>query len=887
SGLRRALWLALALICLPILATPDVALAAGITVTTLEDVVADDGLCSLREAVENANTDGQQFASPGECAAGSGADTVTLPSGRLALADGGNLTLEQSIALVGAGQDATAIVGWPGYTVIYAYVGGGGLRPAAVLASRQYVFRDLTISGGYNGIDLTDYDGDVLLERVRVSDATGYGIQLNAASVVISQSVITRNTYRGIYVGNGPTQIVRSRIIDNLQDGAYIYPRLAMSQTLVAGNGSTGLETGYEGATIVNSVFSANGGDGLNLRSNVAFTNSTIVANGGRGIYDEDYVPALANTIVFMNGAGNCDVNGSIVSRGHNIAGDATCAGLTGAGDLTNTNPLLGPFTTLAPNGMPGFSLLPGSPALDVASDCPPEDIRGAARPFGVACDIGAFERTADNGSLSGIVYSDNDNNGARAVTETGVAGVAIRLTGAGLTLTTQTDLSGSFAFGGLPAGTYALSETQPSATHDDGQDALGSAAGTLGNDLMTGIALTSAQNATDYLFGERALPVIAGRLFFDQNNDGLFDSNVEYGISAEQILITGTNDLGQGVWLTLTTSSIPPYGEFDSGPIRPGAYAIGQIQPAGWLDGKDTPGTNAATAGNDQFTTVLTLGQASRNNLFGELGPAQIGGRVFIDLDGDGQPYFYEPGIGGVTLTLAGVDDLGAAVLMTTATEPGGSYVFANLRPGAYILTETQPISYADGGDDTSGALLANDVFTYSLAPAASESGSFGERARGIVGSVLNDPNNNGIFDSGESRMPNVPITLTDSAGVTRTQETGPYGFFIFEALPAGTYTLTAAQPTYYDYDAGGVVPYLDGREAVGNGGGITATNDVISGIVYTADAVLEGYVFAELSRSTLRGFVWLDANANDIYDYAEAYLNGVTLILSGTPFR
>ena len=87
----------------------------------------------------------------------------------------------------------------------------------------------------------------------------------------------------------------------------------------------------------------------------------------------------------------------------------------------------------------------------------------------------------------------------------------------------------------------------------------------------MTGIALTSAQNATDYLFGERALPVIAGRLFFDQNNDGLFDSNVEYGISAEQILITGTNDLGQGVWLTLTTSSIPPYGEFDSGPIHPG----------------------------------------------------------------------------------------------------------------------------------------------------------------------------------------------------------------------------------------------------------------------------------------------------------------------------
>ncbi|MBK8833580.1 MAG: hypothetical protein IPO29_01540 [Anaerolineae bacterium] len=79
-------------------------------------------------------------------------------------------------------------------------------------------------------------------------------------------------------------------------------------------------------------------------------------------------------------------------------------------------------------------------------------------------------------------------------------------------------------------------------------------------------------------------------------------------------------------------------------------------------------------------------------------------------------------------------------------------------------------------------------------------------------------------------------------------------------------------------------MVPYLDGRDSAGNGGGITTTNDVISGIVYTTDAVFEGYVFAELSRSSLRGFVWVDANANDLYDYSEAYVNGVTLTLTGT---
>ncbi|HRA54367.1 MAG TPA: choice-of-anchor Q domain-containing protein, partial [Thermoflexales bacterium] len=495
--LGRALGLALALFVATVVASPDNASAAEITVTTFDDVVADDGLCSLREAVENANTDDQQFASPGECAAGSGADTVTLPAGRFAFADGGNLSLEQSISLVGAGQDASVIVGSAGNTVIYLYNGGGGsLRPDAsdkALVTNPYVFRDLTISGGYTGIDLTDYNGDVLIERVTIRDATGYGAQINAATVVISQSVFSRNYYSGLYVGNGDTQIIRSQLVDNVYDGAYISPRLAMSQTLVARNGDTGLQTSYSGATIVNSVFTANGGDGLDLDSDVFITNTSIIGNGGHGIYDEDYRVTLANTIVAGNTAGDCDISGGALSRGHNISGDATCAGLSGTGDLTNTNPLLGPFTALAPNGMPGFPLLPGSPALDAGADCPLDDMRGAARPFGAACDIGAFERSADNASLSGAVYADDDNNGARVISETGIAGIMVRMTGAGLTLTAQTNLSGSFAFGGLPAGTYALSETQPSATHDDGLDALGNAGGALGNDVMSGIALTNA----------------------------------------------------------------------------------------------------------------------------------------------------------------------------------------------------------------------------------------------------------------------------------------------------------------------------------------------------------------------------------------------------------
>ena len=93
---------------------------------------------------------------------------------------------------------------------------------------------------------------------------------------------------------------------------------------------------------------------------------------------------------------------GAIVSAGHNLDGDGTC-NLTAAGDISAVDPLLGP---LADNGGPTetHELLPGSPAIDAiaVADCVDldgepvvTDQRGVARPQGVACDIGAFERRA------------------------------------------------------------------------------------------------------------------------------------------------------------------------------------------------------------------------------------------------------------------------------------------------------------------------------------------------------------------------------------------------------------------------------------------------------------------------------------------------------------
>ncbi|MBP1701876.1 MAG: hypothetical protein H6Q38_983, partial [Chloroflexi bacterium] len=56
----------------------DVQAATEIVVNSLADSLSNDGTCTLREAVIAANKDASTGDKPGECAAGSGSDTITF-----------------------------------------------------------------------------------------------------------------------------------------------------------------------------------------------------------------------------------------------------------------------------------------------------------------------------------------------------------------------------------------------------------------------------------------------------------------------------------------------------------------------------------------------------------------------------------------------------------------------------------------------------------------------------------------------------------------------------------------------------------------------------------------------------------------------------------------
>ncbi len=467
--------------------------------------------------------------------------------------------------------------------------------------------------------------------------------------------------------------------------------------------------------------------------------------------------------------------------------------------------------------------------------------------------------------SLSGLVYRDDNNNGSFDGSDPGIGGVTITLTGTddlgnSVVLTTTTSITGFYRFDNLRPGTYTVSETQP-VGYFDGAETVGSAGGSIiANDVIGNITLSVGDEATGYNFGEIPAARIAGFVYEDDNNDGVFDTG-ENGIGGVTVTLTGTDDLGNSVALTATTS-ITGFYSFDN--LRPGTYTVIETQPSGYLDGRDTAGTlGGDTTVNDRIATIgLTPGAASLNNNFGELRPASLSGLVYRDDNDNGIPEAGEPGIGGVTITLTGTDDLGNSVVLTTTTSITGFYRFDNLRPGTYTVSETQPTAYNDGRDraGSAGGDLSDDQVSNIVLSAGVDATDydFGELGTFVSGIVWIDTNRDGTLDGSESgRLGGVLITLRDSLGnVVATTTTLADGSYRFENLPAGSYTIEQTQPTGY----GSSTPNT--RTVTVPLTGLTDQN------------------FGE-TLSTLSGYVYVDSNNNGLFEAGESGIGGVTVTL------
>jgi hypothetical protein len=292
--------------------------------------------------------------------------------------------------------------------------GSGDTQVLRINSGVTVVFDNVNFATGTNLAGGTGQGGAIYIDHASVSLSNcavtnsvanqGGGIYNNAGTLTLDHCVLSGNT---AYSAGG------GGILNN--GGAVTLTNSVVSGNHAAINGG-GVYTANGTFNVSNSTFAANvadvnGGGIFSNRSGLAVDYSTLasntVSNGdGGGLYSD-------------SGGGSLELKNSILANTVNSHTDCyNLTSVTAANNLIMSNHSCGtPLSTADPklssfgsHGGPGstFALLEGSPAIDAGDDtsCAATDQRGAARPQGNHCDLGAYESGAPTAKPT-VTYID------------------------------------------------------------------------------------------------------------------------------------------------------------------------------------------------------------------------------------------------------------------------------------------------------------------------------------------------------------------------------------------------------------------------------------------------------------------------------------------------
>jgi uncharacterized repeat protein (TIGR01451 family) len=293
------------------------------------------------------------------------------------------------------------------------------------------------------------------------------------------------------------------------------------------------------------------------------------------------------------------------------------------------------------------------------------------------------------------------------------------------------------------------------------------------------------------------------------------------------------------------------------------------------------TVGTAASGTLTNTASVVATEDETdTSNNSDSESTPvippalSTLAGVVYIDSNGNGQFDSGDTGLSGVPVSLIPIDASGSVqgAAITQQTDANGAYLFEDLPAGRYRVVETQPAGFNQGSETigTAGGSnpVSNVIDTIDLgADVDATNYNFGEAMpskrrflassgstptmsgattqSALSGRVYSDANSNSMFDSGDSALAGVTVSLVpiDNSG----QETGPaliavtdsFGVYRFAEVLPGRYRLVETQPQ----------THAQGVDLTGSAGGTNTdlSDDTIDAIILASGMTATGYDFAE----------------------------------------
>jgi len=371
-------------------------------------------------------------------------------------------------------------------------------------------------------------------------------------------------------------------------------------------------------------------------------------------------------------------------------------------------------------------------------------------------------------GSIGGMVWNDENGDGIMDEGEAGVEGAMLELSAENMeAMTTLSMEDGTYRFDDLESGFYQVvrkpMDGMVGTTSDMIYVILVHEDGTVSSFMAANFGVMTDGGGSG---------VISGFVFNDLNGDGSYDDG-EPGLEGVVVNLSGD---------ATATATTAADGTYAINELMAGTYQIVSVGPDGWTLTTSSP-INVMLGTDDEVFDLGIFGWTEGSGG----GTGYIKGKVWNDLNGDGNVNDGEPGLEGLTVTLSGDAEA------TTTTAEDGGYIFAELSAGTYEVVSTGPEGWVLTTDSPIEVILETDDAIFN-------DGSFGWMDEGIStggaigGIVFNDINGNRVQDDGEPGLEGITVDLSGDATVTMVS--GADGAYVFTGLVIGDYEVTSTGP-------------------------------------------------------------------------------------------